>query len=211
MRLRGSPTRKALSYAGALLVPAAAGVLLHLWAGWSMRSPVRIPTFAAVLAGLVLTAAALFALDALFREGRGASVLAVCLLVGGLGAVWVEARDSRVRGAVADCVVAGKVTVTLHPTFGEGAPLPKRLFHHPLDCEGGYPSRFSAEEKIGDPGKPVRIAYDPARRMDPVLASRNTAHGSLVLPSVLLGLCAAVSVLAIAAEHREGRFSRRAP
>ncbi|MFJ7065573.1 hypothetical protein [Streptomyces sp. NPDC101115] len=203
--------RKALSYAGALLVPTAAGVLLHLWAGWSMRSPVRIPTSAAVLAGLVLTAVALLAHNSLFREGGGADVFAVCLLVAGLGSVWVEARDSRVRGAVADCVVAGKVTVTRHPTFGEGAPRPKQLFHHPLDCDGGYPKEFSAEEKIGDRGKPVRIAYDPAHRMDPVLASRNTAHGSLVLPSVLLGLCAAASAYAIAAEGRGDRVSGRAP
>ncbi|MFI8517089.1 hypothetical protein ACIGEZ_04545 [Streptomyces sp. NPDC085481] len=195
---------KVPSLLGAVLVPAAAGLLLHLWAGWSMHSPVRIPTLFAVLVGLVLTAAALGAHNALFREGG--SVLAAVLLVAGLAAVWVEARDSAVRGAVVECVVVGRVKVTEHPAFGEGAPAAKTLYHHTLTCPGGYPSEFSAEQKAGDAGSPVRIAYDPAHRMDPVLASDNVSRGSLVIPSVLLFLCAALSVLAVAAEGTEQRI-----
>jgi len=191
-------TRKVLSAHGAALVAAGAGVLLHLWESWSMRSPVRVPTAVAVLAGLALTAAAVLALNALFREGG--SILAVVLLVLGLAAVWVEARDSRVRGAEVACVVVGKVEVTQHPTFGEGAPEPKTLFHHTLDCDGGYPKRFSAEERIGDAGTPVRLAIDPAHRMDPILARDNRARGSLVLPSLLLALAATAGAVTIARE-----------
>ncbi|MFI8822447.1 hypothetical protein [Streptomyces sp. NPDC053431] len=191
---------KTLSYAGAVLVPAGAGVLLHLWAGWSMRSPVRVPTALALLAGLALTGLALFAHNALFREGG--SVVAVVLLVAGLGAVWVEARDSRIRAEVAECVITGKARATFHPTFGEGAPSEKWLYHHPLDCDGGYPSEFTAERRVGDAGRKVRIAYDPAHRMDPVLAEDNVSHGSLAVPSVLLTLCAALSALAIVGEGR---------
>ncbi|MFI8965608.1 hypothetical protein ACIGO8_26255 [Streptomyces sp. NPDC053493] len=205
--------RKVLSYAGTVLVPFGAGALLHLWAAWSMRSPVRLPTAVAVLVGLVLAAAALFAHNALFRDGGTGGIVAMLLLVAGLGAVWVEARDSRVRGEVAECVITGKATATYHPTFGEGAPSEKWLYRHPLDCDGGYPTEFKAEERIGDKGKTVRIAYDPAHRMDPVLEKDNVARGSLVFPSVLLALCAAVSALSIVAEDadEEAEFTRRAP
>lgn len=195
--------RKALSYAGAGLVPVGAGVLLHLWAGWSMHSPVRIPTALALLGGLGLTAVALLAHNALFREGG--SVIAALLLVAGLGSVWVEARDSRIRAEVVACVISGRTTVTHHPTFGEGAAAEKTLYRHPLDCPGAYPTHFTAEHKIGEPGKTVRIAYDPAHRMDPVLESENVAHGSLVLPSVLLLLSAALSGVAVAGEGGAGR------
>ncbi|MER8042927.1 hypothetical protein [Streptomyces sp. NPDC094032] len=198
---------KALSYAGAVLVPAAAGVLLHLWAGWSMHSPVRLPTLLALLAGLGLAVVALFAHNALFREGG--SLVAALLLLAGLGSVWVEARDSRIRSEVVECLVSGKTTVTFHPTFGEGAPGDKTLYHHPLSCPGGYPSDFTAERRIAEPGKTVRIAYDPAHRMDPVLESENVAHGSLVVPSVLLLLSAALSCTALAAEGREEPLLRR--
>lgn len=190
-----------LRYVGAVLVPVGAGVLLHLWAGWSMHSPVRLPTVLALLAGLGLTAVALFAHNALFREGG--SIAAALLLVAGLGSVWVEARDSRIRAEVVECVVTGKAKVTEHPTFGEGAAAEKTLFHHPLSCPGGYPSEFTAERRIAEPGKTVRIAYDPAHRMDPVLESENVAHGSLVVPSVLLLLSALLSGVAIAGEEWE--------
>ncbi|MEU7012265.1 hypothetical protein [Streptomyces sp. NPDC046385] len=198
--------RKTLSYAGAVLIPVGAGVLLHLWAGWSMHSPVRLPAVLALLAGLGLAAVALFAHNALFREGG--SIAAALLLLAGLGSVWVEARDSRIRAEVVECLVAGKVTKTYHPTFGEGAPAEKTLYHHPLSCPGAYPSEFTAERKVGEQGKTVRIAYDPAHRMDPILASDNVAHGSLVLPSVLLLLSAALSAVALAMEGREEPFSR---
>ncbi|MFC8505576.1 hypothetical protein ACFU3J_01730 [Streptomyces sp. NPDC057411] len=193
--------RKTLSYPGAVLVPVGAGLLLHLWAGWSMHSPVRVPTVVALLAGLALTAVALLAHNALFREGG--SIFAALLLLAGLGSVWVEARDSRIRAEVVECLISGRVTVTRHPTFGEGAPAEKTLYHHPLSCPGVYPTRFTAEHRIGEQGKTVRIAYDPAHRMDPVLESENVAHGSLVLPSVLLLLSAALSTVALAAEGRE--------
>ncbi|MFE5298567.1 hypothetical protein [Streptomyces sp. NPDC056632] len=192
---------KTVSYAGAVLVPAGAGVLLHLWAGWSMHSPVRLPTVLALLAGLALAGVALFAHDALFREGG--SILAAVLLLAGLGAVWVEARDSRIRAEVVACVVAGEPRTTFHPTFGEGAPSEKRLYHHPVSCDGGYPPEFTAEKRIGGAGTKVDIAYDPAHRMDPILAEDNVAHGSLVVPSVLLTLSAALSALALAGEGRE--------
>ncbi|KKZ74110.1 hypothetical protein VO63_09580 [Streptomyces showdoensis] len=190
-----------------MLVPVGAGVLLHLWAGWSMHSPVRLPAVLALLAGLGLAAVALFAHNALFREGG--SVLAVLLILAGLGSVWVEARDSRIRAEVVECLVSGRVTVTHHPTFGEGAPAEKTLYHHPLSCPGGYPSQFAAERKVAEEGRTVRIAYDPAHRMDPVLESENTAHGSLVVPAVLLLSGAALSVAAIAAEGRDGTVRRR--
>ncbi|MEV5969885.1 hypothetical protein [Streptomyces sp. NPDC051921] len=193
--------RKTLPYAGSVLVPAGAGVLLHLWAGWSMHSPVRLPTALALLAGLALTGVALLAHNALFREGG--SVIAAVLLVAGLGSVWVEARDSRIRAEVAACVITGKARATYHPTFGEGAPGEKWLYHHPLDCDGDYPTEFTAEKRIGDAGKKVDIAYDPARRMDPVLAEDNVSHGSLVVPSILLALCAALSATAIGTEGRD--------
>ncbi|MEU8761054.1 hypothetical protein [Streptomyces sp. NPDC048659] len=199
--------RKTLSYAGAVLVPGGAGLLLHRWAGWTMHSPVRLPAAVALLAGLGLAVAALFAHDALFREGG--SVAAALLLVAGLGAVWVEARDSRIRAEVVECVVAGEVTVTYHPTFGEGAPAEKTLYHHPLSCPGGYPTQFTAERRVAEENGTVRIAYDPAHRMDPVLESENVAHGSLVLPSALLLLSAGLSVAALAAEGREGPPLRR--
>ncbi|AJF65243.1 hypothetical protein [Streptomyces vietnamensis] len=192
---------KAVAYAGALLVPAVAGTLLWRWADWNLRSPHGLPTVLAVGGGLVLAAVALLAHDALFREGG--SIAAVVLILAGLTAVWVEARDSTVRGAVADCVVVGKVRVTHHPTFGEGAPAAKTLYHHTLDCVGGYPDKFSAEERIAEPGGPVRIAYDPAHRMDPILARDNKAHGSPVIPVSLLALSAALSVVAIAGEGRD--------
>ncbi|MFE0647811.1 hypothetical protein ACFVZH_04350 [Streptomyces sp. NPDC059534] len=191
---------KTVPYAGALLVPAVAGALLWRWADWSLRSPHGLPTALAVAGGLALTAVALLAHNALFREGG--SIAAAVLIVAGLTAVWVEARDSAVRGAVADCVVVGKARVTHHPTFGEGAPAAKTLYHHTLDCVGGYPTEFSAEERIAEPGGAVRIAYDPAHRMDPVLEGRNKAHGSPVVPTSLLALSAALSAAAIA---REGR------
>ncbi|MFG3345440.1 hypothetical protein ACGF1Z_10295 [Streptomyces sp. NPDC048018] len=191
---------KTVSYAGAVLVPAGAGVLLHLWAGWSMHSPVRVPAVLALLAGLALAGLALFAHDALFREGG--SIVAAVLLVAGLGAVWVEARDSRIRAEVAACEITGEARMTYHPTFGEGAPGEKRLYHHPLVCDGGYPSDFTAEKRIGAAGTKVDIAYDPAHRMDPILAEDNVAHGSLVVPAVLLTLCAALSGLALAGEGR---------
>ncbi|MFF7811110.1 hypothetical protein ACFZCF_04190 [Streptomyces sp. NPDC007945] len=189
---------RVLTYAGAVAVPLGAGVLLHLWGSWSLRSPLGTPTALAVLVGLALAGLAAAAHNALFREGG--SVLALVLLLAGLGAVWIEARDSRVRGATVECVVAGKVRVTDHPTFGEGAPQPKRLYHHPLDCPGGYPKEFAWEEKLGDTGKQLTIAYDPARRMDPVPAAENVARGSLVVPAVLLLLAAALSVTAVALE-----------
>ncbi|MET9955640.1 hypothetical protein ABZ135_29395 [Streptomyces sp. NPDC006339] len=200
--------RRALAYLGAVLVPSGAGLLLHLWAGWSMRSPVRVPTLIAVLAGLALTGVALLAHDALFREGG--SLAAVVLLVAGLAAVWVEARDSRIRAEVVTCEITGKARATYHPTFGEGAPSDKWLYHHPLDCPGGYPSEFTAEERIGEAGKTVRIAYDPAHRMDPILEKDNVAHGSPVVPSVLLALSAVLSVVAVAAEERTGLRDRDA-
>jgi hypothetical protein len=193
---------KAVPYAGAVLVPAVAGTLLWQWAGWNLRSPHGLPTVLAVAGGLALTAAALLAHNALFREGG--SIAAAVLILAGLTAVWVEARDSAVRGAVADCVVVGEVRVTHHPTFGEGAPAAKTLYHHTLDCAGGYPTEFSAEERIAEPGGAVRIAYDPAHRMDPVLARDNKDHGSLVIPASLLVLSAALSVTAIAGEGRDG-------
>ncbi|MFB6837404.1 hypothetical protein [Streptomyces sp. NPDC056361] len=191
---------KAVPYAGALLVPALAGTLLWTWADRSLRSPHGLPTALGVAGGLVLTAAALLAHNALFREGG--SIAAAVLVLAGLTAVWVEARDSAVRGAVTDCVVVGEVEVTHHPTFGEGAPEAKTLYHHTLDCAGGYPTEFSAEERIGSSGTAVRIAYDPAHRMDPVLERRNKAHGSPVVPASLLALSAVLSVVAIS---REGR------
>ncbi|WP_157856427.1 MULTISPECIES: hypothetical protein [Streptomyces] len=194
-------TGKAVPYAGALLVPAAAGTLLWVWAGWSLRSPHGLPTALGVAGGVALTAAALLAHNALFREGGG--IAAAVLILAGLTAVWVEARDDAVRGAVTDCVVVGKVRVTHHPTFGEGAPSAKTLYHHTLDCAGGYPADFSAEERIGSSGTAVRIAYDPAHRMDPILERRNKAHGSPVVPAVLLALSAALSAVAIAKEGRE--------
>ncbi|MEU3604198.1 hypothetical protein AB0E83_01825 [Streptomyces sp. NPDC035033] len=186
---------KALSYAGAVAVPLGAGVLLHLWAGWSTRNPLGVPTALAVLVGLVLAGAAALAHDALFRRGGG--VLALVVLLAGLGAVWVEARDSRVRGATVSCVVVGKVRVTDHPTFGEGAPAAKRLYHHVLDCPGGRPKEFSWERKLGAAGAPVRIAYDPAGRMDPVPADENVARGALHVPAGLLLLAAALSVASL--------------
>ncbi|MGW2302336.1 hypothetical protein [Streptomyces sp. NPDC001809] len=195
--------RKAVPYTGALLVPAAAGVLLWWWAAWSLGGQHRPPTALAVAGGLALAAVALVAHNALFREGG--SIAAAVLILAGLTAVWVEARDDAVRGAVADCVVVGKPKVTHHPTFGEGAPAPKTLFHHTLRCSGGYPTDFSAEERIAEPGGTVRIAYDPARRMDPVLERQNKAHGSPVVPGSLLVLSAALSVVSIA---REGRGKR---
>ncbi|MFJ5829926.1 hypothetical protein [Streptomyces sp. NPDC093089] len=191
---------KALPYAGALLVPALAGTLLWTWADRSLRSPHGLPTALGVAGGLALTAAALLAHNALFREGG--SIAAAVLMLAGLTAVWVEARDSAVRGAVADCVVLGEVKVTHHPTFGEGAPEARTLYHHTLDCAGGYPTDFSAEERIGSSGTAVRIAYDPAHRMDPVLERQNKAHGSPVVPASLLALSAALSAVAIS---REGR------
>ena len=190
--------RKSLACLGAVVVPSGAGLLLHLWAGWSMRSPVRVPTLLAVLAGLVLTAVALLAHNALFREGG--SIAAVVLLVAGLGAVWVEARDSRVRAEVVTCEITGKARATYHPTFGEGAPSDMWLYHHPLDCPGGYPSEFTAEERIGEAGRTVRIAYDPARRMDPVLEKHNKPSGSPVVPSILLALSVVVSVVTVVGE-----------
>ncbi|MEV7276084.1 hypothetical protein [Streptomyces sp. NPDC093111] len=195
--------RKTLSYLGAVLVPVGAGILLHLWAGWSMHSPVRLPAALALLAGLGLAVGALFAHNALFREGGTAAIVAALLLLAGLGSVWVEARDSRIRAEVVECLVSGPTTVTHHPTFGEGAPAEKTLYHHPLSCPGGYPSEFAAERAVAEQGKTVRLAYDPAHRMDPILESDNVAHGSLVLPSVLLLLSAALSVLALAAEDRD--------
>ncbi|MFF0554513.1 hypothetical protein ACH4ZU_15585 [Streptomyces sp. NPDC020472] len=198
--------RKAVSYAGALLVPAVAGTLLWWWADRSLRSPHGLPAVLALGGGLLLTAAALLAHNALFREGGG--VAAAVLILAGLTAVWVEARDSAVRGAVADCVVVGEVRVTHHPTFGEGAPPAKTLYHHTLDCVGGRPTEFSAEERIAEPGGRVRIAYDPDHRMDPVLARDNEPHGSPVIPASLLVLSAALSVLAIA---REGRGEGLSP
>ncbi|MFF5971915.1 hypothetical protein ACFY7C_10365 [Streptomyces sp. NPDC012769] len=191
--------RRAPAYLGAVLVPLGAGLLLHLWAGWSMRSPVRVPTLLAALAGLALTGVALLAHNALFREGG--SIVAVVLLVAGLVAVWVEAGDSRVRAAVVGCEITGTARATYHPTFGEGAPSEMWLYHHPLDCPGGYPSEFTAEERIGAAGKKVRVAYDPARRMDPILEKDNVAHGSPVLPSVLLALSVVFSLAAVAAEE----------
>ncbi|ROQ32383.1 hypothetical protein EDD98_1366 [Streptomyces sp. PanSC19] len=200
--------RKAVPYAGALLVPAVAGTLLWRWADRSLRSPHGLPTVLALVGGLALTAVALLAHNALFREGGG--IAAVVLLLAGLTAVWVEARDSAVLGAVTDCVVVGEVRVTHHPTFGEGAPAPKTLYHHTLDCVGGYPAEFSAEERIAGPGGAVRIAYDPDRRMDPVLARDNESHGSPVIPTSLLVLSAALSVTAIAREgDGEGRGEGR--
>ncbi|MFF2776915.1 hypothetical protein ACFVU3_18635 [Streptomyces sp. NPDC058052] len=186
---------RALSYAGAVAVPLGAGVLLHLWASWSMRSPLGVPTAPAVGVGLALAALAAVAHNALFREGG--TVLALVVLLAGLGAVWIEARDSRVRGATVECVVVGKVRVTDHPTFGEGAPEAKRLYHHTLDCPGGYPEEFSWEGKLGEAGKPVRIAYDPARRMDPVPAGENVARGAPYVPAALLLLAAGLSVASL--------------
>ncbi|MFD8014959.1 hypothetical protein [Streptomyces sp. NPDC058955] len=186
---------RALSYAGAVAVPLGAGALLHLWAGWSTRSPLGVPTALAVLVGLVLAGAAALAHDALFRAGGG--VLALVVLLAGLGAVWIEARDSRVRGATVSCVVVGRVRVTDHPTFGEGAPEAKRLYHHTLDCPGGGPKEFSWERKLGDSGTPVRIAYDPAGRMDPVPADENVARGAPFVPAGLLLLAAGLSVASL--------------
>ncbi|MEU2232702.1 hypothetical protein [Streptomyces vietnamensis] len=183
---------KAVPYTGTLLVPAVAGWLLWRWTG------LNLPGVLTLGGALALTAAALLAHNALFREGG--SIAAAVLIVAGLTAVWVETRDSEVRDAVADCVVVGKVRVTQHPTFGEGAPEAKTLYHHTLDCVGGYPTEFSAEERIAEPGGAVRIAYDPAHRMDPILARDNQAHGSPVIPVSLLALSAALSAVAIAGE-----------
>ncbi|MER5735111.1 hypothetical protein ABT117_05465 [Streptomyces sp. NPDC002262] len=194
---------RVLAYAGAVAVPFGSGALLHLWAGWSMRSPLGTPTALAVIVGLVLAGLAVAAHDALFREGG--SVLALVLLLAGLGAVWIEARDSRVRGETVECVVVGKVRVTDHPTFGEGAPEAKRLHHHALDCPGGRPKEFSWEEKLGEAGESIRIAYDPAGRMDPVPAGENVARGALYVPAGLLLLAAGLSVAALAAEGTDGR------
>lgn len=116
--------------------------------------------------------------------------------------MWGEARDAAVRGAVTDCVVVGEIRVTHHPTFGEGAPHPKTLYLHTLDCDGGRPRDFSAEERIAEPGGTVRIADDPAGRMDPVPEHRNRAHGSPVLPAALLVLSTALTVVTLAAEGR---------
>ncbi|MFI8421466.1 hypothetical protein [Streptomyces sp. NPDC085460] len=182
---------KALAYAGAVAVPLGAGVLLHLWTGWAARSPLGVPNALADGGALVLAALAVVALNGLFRAGG--SILALVALLAGLGAVWVEARDSRVRGATVECLVVGKVRVTDHPTFGEGAPEPKRLYHHTLDCPGGRPAELSWERKLGEPGKPVRIAYDPARRMDPVPAEENVARGAPYVPAALLLLAAALT------------------
>ncbi len=181
---------KAVPYAGALLVPAA-GTLLWPWAGWG---PHGLPTVLAVGGGLVPTAAALLAHDAPFREGGG--IAAAVLIPAGLMAVRVEARDSAVRGAVADRVVVGEVRVTRHPTSGGGAPPAKTLYHHTLDRVGGRPTEFSAEERIAGTGGTVRIAYDPAHRMGPVLERDDQAHGSPVVPASL----PALPVTAIAGE-----------
>ncbi|MGW3370707.1 hypothetical protein [Streptomyces hydrogenans] len=194
---------RVLTYAGAVAVPFGSGTLLHLWGGWSMRSPLGTPTALAVLVGLVVAGLAVAAHNALFREGG--SVLALVLLLAGLGAVWIEARDSRVRGETVECVVVGKVRVTDHPTFGEGAPEAKRLYHHTLECPGGYPAAFSWEERLGEAGKPIRIAYDPARRMDPVPADENVARGALFVPAGLLLLATVLSVAALAVEGTDDR------
>ncbi|GGY30708.1 hypothetical protein [Streptomyces omiyaensis] len=195
---------RVLAYAGAVTVPLGSGALLHLWGSWSMRSPLGTPAALAVLVALVLAGLAVAAHHALFREGG--SVLALVLLLAGLGAVWIEARDSRVRGATVECVVVGKVRVTDHPTFGEGAPEPKRLYHHALDCPGGHPREFAWERKLGGAGETVAIAYDPARRMDPVPADENVARGSLFLPGALLLLAAGLSVAALAVEGTDDRI-----
>ncbi|MGW5420682.1 hypothetical protein [Streptomyces sp. NPDC003943] len=193
---------KVVSYAGAVLVPAGAGVLLYLWASWSMLRSTSVPVAVALVVGVLLAGVALALHNALFREGG--SIVAVLLLVAGLGSVWVEARDSRVRGATVECVVVGKPKAVFHETFGEDAPPSYWLYHHTLDCQGGYPSDFTARERIAEPGAPVRIAYDPEHRMDPVLAKDNVSTGSPVVPSVLLTLCAALTAATIAREGRPG-------
>ncbi|MFJ3905730.1 hypothetical protein [Streptomyces sp. NPDC090025] len=191
-----------LAYPGALLVPFGSGWLLYRWATWSMHSS-AVPTFVSIAVGLALTVVALLALGVLFRASG--SIFALVLLFLGLASVWVEARDARVRPEVVDCVVVGKVTVTEHPTFGDGAPESKTLFHHTLDCVGGYPRDFAAEEKIGDDGTKTRIAIDPDRRLDPVLARDNKAIGSPVIPTVVLSLAALLTVVTLVREGRPGR------
>ncbi|MEU7111959.1 hypothetical protein [Streptomyces sp. NPDC046182] len=192
---------KVLSYLGAVVVPLGAGALLYLWADWSLRGSAT-PTGVAVLVGLAILGAALVAHNALFREGGGC--LAALLILAGLAAVWVEVRDSSTRSEVVSCVVVGKVGVTHHPTFGEGAPEPKRLFHHTVDCPGGYPAEFTAETRAASEGGRIRIAYDPTHRLDPVLASENVPRGSPVIPAVLLALSALASVITIAGEGGKG-------
>ncbi|MFD0143170.1 MULTISPECIES: hypothetical protein [unclassified Streptomyces] len=185
---------KVLSYLGAVAVPLGAGVLLYLWADWSLRRSAT-PTAVAVLVGIALTLAALGAHNALFRAGGGC--LALVLLPAGLAAVWVEVRDASPRTEVVACAVVGEVEVTHHPAFGEGAPRPRTLFHHRVDCPGGYPVEFTAESRAAEDGT-IRIAYDPTHRLDPVLASENVSHGSPVIPAALLTLSALTSLITLA-------------
>ncbi|MFF9910325.1 hypothetical protein [Streptomyces sp. NPDC013457] len=183
-----------------MAVPLGAGALLYLWADWSLHRSAT-PTAVAVLVGVALTVAALVACNALFRAGGGC--LAVLLMVAGLAAVWVEVRDSSPRSEVVACAVVGEVRVTHHPSFGEGAPRPRTLFHHTVDCPGGYPAEFTAESRAASEGGTIRIAYDPTHRQDPVLASENVSPGSPVIPTVLLTLSALTSLITLA--RRPGR------
>ncbi|MFJ3585107.1 hypothetical protein ACIPPS_23170 [Streptomyces sp. NPDC090127] len=195
---------------GVLVVPLGAGWLTYLWADWSLRGGTGTPRFVALLGGIVLAAVALAALGALFRETGTAAGFGLFLLVLGMGAAWVEVADSTTRSEVVSCAVVGKVRQSHHPTFGEGAPQAKTLYHYELDCPGGLFPEFSSETKadpegaVDGEGGRIRVAYDPDRRMDPVLASENVAIGSPVIPTILLALSALASLVAIATEEREG-------
>ncbi|MGW6565629.1 hypothetical protein [Streptomyces sp. NPDC054975] len=194
---------KPLTALGVLVVTFGAGWLTYRWADWSLRSEAGTPRFVALLGGVVLAAVALVALGALFRETGAAVGFGLFLLVLGLGAVWVEVADSTTRSEVVTCAVVGKVRTSHHPTFGEGAPKDKTLFHYELDCPGGLFPEFSSETKAEVEDGKIRVAYDPSRRMDPILASENLAIGSPVIPTILLALSALASLIAVVGEGRE--------
>lgn len=111
----------------------------------------------------------------------------------------VDGRVLQERGVEVTCPIVSVKERTIHVYNPHGGGGRRTTYDYHLDCPGGYPTDMSFDDRHGDVGDPLRVTYDPDRRVGPILTS--DAHdrrdlwlaGLLLAASVVLRLAYALS------------------
>ncbi|NXY98158.1 hypothetical protein HYE82_28070, partial [Streptomyces sp. BR123] len=170
--------------------PLLAAGAVYGWAHWCFTGA-SAPSAGIALAGggtlIALLCAVYWTAVAGTRGFFGAVALALALLAAVAAADRVAARSE-----VALCVVRA-VESTVQQSYGEGAPGPKTVHRHTLDCPGGYPSELKDDRRAAPVGSEVRVAHDPRRRVAPEAEGRTSPWGSALSTAVLLAVATVIA------------------